>query len=318
VETKQFVVDSFTPAYLALLRSGELATRAATARQALRACRLCPRGCGVDRTGGSYGFCQTGQAANVTSTFPHHGEEDVLRGRRGSGTIFFNRCNLQCIFCQNSDISQTPAGVPVAAPELAELMLGLQAHGCHNINFVTPSHVLPQILEALLSAALRGLNLPLVWNSGGYDALEALAVLDGIVDIYMPDFKFWEPATAKRLAKAEDYPERAKDALREMHRQTGVLRCGPDGLARRGVLVRHLVMPGLLNESSRIFKFLASELSPDTFVNIMAQYHPDHRVGTRGADGKVLYAELNRRVTSAEIAEAYASARAAGLWRFDS
>jgi len=318
VETKQFMLDQFTPAYLALLRSGELATRAATARRALRACRLCPRGCGVDRADGKFGFCLTGAAANVTSAFPHHGEEDVLRGRRGSGTIFFNRCNLQCIFCQNSDISQAPAGIPASADELAEVMLGLQAHGCHNINFVTPSHVLPQILEALAIAARRGLNLPLVWNSGGYDALEALALLDGIVDIYMPDFKFWEPATAKRLANAEDYPARARDALREMHRQTGVLRCGPDHLARRGVLVRHLVMPGLLNESQEILKFLANELSPDTFVNIMAQYHPSHRVGTRSADGKVLYAELNRRVTTEEMAEAYESARAAGLWRFDS
>jgi len=317
VESERFILDPFAPAYRALLQSGELARRAAAARQALRACRLCPRGCSVDRAGGALGFCLTGPVARVTSVFPHHGEENPLRGRRGSGTIFFNRCNLQCVFCQNSDISQASAGVPVSPPELAELMLGLQAHGCHNINFVTPSHVLPQILEALLVAAERGLNLPLVWNSGGYDALEALALLDGVVDIYMPDFKFWQPATAKRLANAADYPDRARAALREMHRQTGALRFDPDGLARRGVLVRHLVMPGLLRESAAIFEFLARELSPDTYVNIMAQYHPAHLVGTRDALGKVQHAEFNRRVTAAEMTDAYAAARAAGLWRFD-
>jgi putative pyruvate formate lyase activating enzyme len=317
MENERFLLEPFAPGYLALLRSGELAKRAETARQALRSCRLCPRGCGVDRTEGNLGFCLTGPVAQVTSAFPHRGEEQVLSGRRGSGTIFFNRCNLRCAFCQNSEISQAPAGVPAAAAELAELMLGLQAHGCHNINFVTPTHVLPQILEALVIAAMRGLQLPLVWNSGGYDAPEALGLLDGIVDIYMPDFKFWDPATAKRLANAEDYPGRAREALREMHRQTGVLCFGPDGLARRGVLVRHLVMPGLLNESKEIFGFLARELSPDTFVNIMAQYHPDHRVGTRAPDGTVLYPELNRRVSRDEMKEAYTLARAAGLWRFD-
>ena len=173
------------------------------------------------------------------------------------------------------------------------------------------------ISHSLVIAAARGLNLPLVWNCGGYDALDALALLDGVVDIYMPDFKFWEPATAKRLAKAEDYPERARAAFREMHRQVGVLHCSPDGLARRGVLVRHLVMPGLLDESSAIFEFLARELSPDTFVNVMAQYHPDHLVGARAADGVVLFSEFNRRCTSAEMREAFNAARAAGLWRFD-
>ncbi|MGD0088512.1 MAG: radical SAM protein [Planctomycetota bacterium] len=317
MENERFLLDPCTAGYLALLRSGELAKRAETATEALRSCRLCPRGCGVDRAAGNLGFCLTGPWANVTSAFPHHGEEEALSGRRGSGTIFFNRCNLRCVFCQNSEISQAPAGVPAAAAELAELMLGLQAHGCHNINFVTPTHVLPQILEALVIAAMRGLHLPLVWNSGGYDAPEALALLDGIVDIYMPDFKFWEPATAKRLANAEDYPARAREALREMHRQTGVLCFGPGGLARRGVLVRHLVMPGLLSESREIFKFLSSELSPDIFVNIMAQYHPDHHVGTQAPDGSVMYPEINRRVSREEMAEAYACARDAGLWRFD-
>lgn len=317
METERFILDPFTPAYQALFRSGELERRAAAAKRALQACRLCPRECGVDRLAGKTGFCHTVAEARVTSVFPHHGEENCLRGRRGSGTIFFNRCNLQCVFCQNSDISQAFAGAPVNSERLAELMLDLQGHGCHNLNFVTPTHVLAQILEALVIAAARGLHLPLVWNSGGYDAVEALTLLDGVVDIYMPDFKFWAPATAKRLAQAEDYPARARAALREMHRQVGVLRYGPDGLARRGVLVRHLVMPGLLDESKAIFEFLARELSPDTFVNVMAQYHPDHLVGARAANGVVLFPEFNRRVTGAGMAEAFNAARAAGLWRFD-
>jgi putative pyruvate formate lyase activating enzyme len=303
------MLDQFTPAYLALLRSGELATRAATARRALRACRLCPRGCGVDRADGKFGFCLTGAAANVTSAFPHHGEEDVLRGRRGSGTIFFNRCNLQCIFCQNSDISQAPAGAPASAAELAEVMLSLQAHGCHNINFVTPSHVLPQILEALAIAAMRGLNLPLVWNSGGYDALEALALLDGIVDIYMPDFKFWTAESGKRYANAPDYPERAREALKEMHRQAGVLAVGPDGLARRGLLVRHLVMPGLGDETAAILDWIARKIGPDTFVNVMGQYRPKHRARD--------FPELDRPPSGSEMIEAFAAARSAGLTRFE-
>lgn len=320
----RFLLEPFQPACRAL-PDGELARRAADAVRELAACRLCPRRCGADRREQRTGFCRTGRRARVTSAFPHHGEEDCLRGWQGSGTIFFGSCNLRCVFCQNHGLSQTEAGLEVNAGELAEAMLLLQrnvppgTHGCHNINFVTPSHVVPQILEALAIAAERapGLRLPIVYNSGGYDAVETLRRLEGVVDIYMPDFKFWEPATAKRLASAEDYPERAREALREMHRQVGVLRFGPDGLARRGVLVRQLLMPGLVAESAAIYRFLARELSPDTYVNVMAQYHPSHQVGARGRDGAVLFRDLNRRPRADEVALCLAAAREAGLWRFD-
>jgi putative pyruvate formate lyase activating enzyme len=253
----------------------------------------------------------------VSSVFPHHGEESCLSGSRGSGAVFFGGCNLGCVFCQNHDISRQEAGQSVSARELAAMMLALQEAGCHNVNFVTPSHVVPQILEALLEAIPRGLVLPLVFNTGGYDLVETLGLLDGVMDLYMPDFKFWEPETADRLASARDYPERARAAIREMHRQTGVLQCDARGLARRGLLVRHLVMPGQVQESAAIFRWLATELSPDTFVNVMAQYHPEHQVGRRGGEGKVLFPEINRRPRLSEMEEARAAARAAGLRRFD-
>jgi putative pyruvate formate lyase activating enzyme len=253
----------------------------------------------------------------VASAFPHFGEEDCLRGWAGSGTVFFSCCNLRCVFCQNWDLSQESNGRELPAAAIAELMLMLERQGCHNLNFVTPEHVVPQVLEAVALAVERGFALPLVYNTGAYDALGSLALLAGVVDIYMPDFKFWQESTAARLAKARDYPERAREAIREMHRQVGPLRFGPDGLARRGVLVRHLVMPGLADESAAIFEWLAEELSPDTYVNIMGQYRPEHRVGAPGRDGKPRHAEINRRPSAGELAEAHAAARAAGLWRFD-
>ena len=314
---EQFILESFEAAYLTLLRSGELARRVAAAWSELRACRLCPRNCGVDRLAGREGFCKSLERARVTGAFAHPGEEACLSGEHGSGTIFFNRCNLRCVFCQNAGISQAQAGVPLSTANLAEAMLKLQACGCHNINFVSPSHVLPQILAAVSVAAGGGLRLPLVWNSGGYDAVPALALLDGVVDIYMPDFKFWKAETAGRFSSAADYPERARQALREMHRQTGVLRLSSGGLACRGVLIRHLVMPGLTYESSAIMAWIARELSPDSFVNIMAQYHPEHEVGARAAGGAMRFAEINRRPTEAEVEEVYAAARGAGLWRFN-
>jgi len=312
----RYVIEPFEPAYRTL-PAGQLRERAAAALDALRACRLCPRNCGVDRTAGGKGFCRTAGRAYVTSAFAHMGEEDVLRGWQGSGTIFFGSCNLGCVFCQNYDISQGPAGHALPPREIAQLMLRLQQQGCHNVNLVTPSHVVPLFLEALVLAVEGGLNLPIVYNSGGYDALETLRLLDGVVDIYMPDFKFWEPATARRLANAEDYPERAREAFHEMHRQVGVLKLSPKGLARRGLLVRHLVMPGLPRESAAILRWLAAELSPDTYVNIMAQYHPAHRVGEIGTKREVLFEDLLRRPTRQELAEAVAAARAAGLWRLD-
>jgi len=265
------------PAYIELLKSGELARRAREAVDALADCVCCPRECHADRRqpDSPDSYCRTGRLAIVSNVFPHHGEEDCLRGWAGSGTIFFSECNLRCVFCQNFDISWQGHGQPVTAEQLADQMLRLQDHDCHNINFVTPSHVVPQILEALVVAAERGLRLPLVYNTGGYDRLETLRWLDGIVDIYMPDFKFWKPETGQELAQAADYPEVARAAIKEMHRQVGALVLDEDGLARRGLLVRHLVMPGGMEETREILRFLAEEVSSNTFVNIMPQYRPE-------------------------------------------
>jgi putative pyruvate formate lyase activating enzyme len=309
----RFVLSDFEPAYLALHRSGELAARVAAARVELAACRACPRNCGVDRLADDRsGVCRTGRHAVVASAFPHFGEEDCLRGWNGSGTIFFSLCNLRCVFCQNWDISQVQAGRLCTPSEIADLMLELQRLGCHNVNLVTPEHVVPQVVEAIAEAVSRGLRLPIVYNTSAYDAIGSLRLLDGIVDIYMPDFKFWEPDTARRLGRARDYPEYARRAILEMHRQVGPLRFGPDGLARRGVLVRHLVMPGLVGEAAAIMAWLAQAVSPDTYVNIMGQYRPEHRV-----PGSDRYADIDRRPTAEEVEAVREAARAAGLWRFD-
>ncbi len=301
----------FEPAYLALYRSGELARRVEQARQELAACRVCPRNCGVNRLEDEQGFCRTGRYAIVSSAFPHFGEEDVLRGWRGSGTIFFSMCNLRCVFCQNYEISQQGEGRPLSPEAIAALMLRLQAMGCHNINWVTPEHVVPQVLEALLIAVEGGLRIPIVYNTSAYDSLRSLQLLDGVVDIYMPDFKFWSPELARRYLKAADYPEVARRVLKEMHRQVGVLKVDEHGLAKRGVLVRHLVMPGYLEETRQILRWLATELSPDTYVNLMDQYYPAGRVLAGG------YPELNRRLTGEEFRQAQEFAREAGLWRLD-
>ena len=262
--------------------------------------------------------CHTGRHARVASTFAHFGEEDCLRGWLGSGTLFFSLCNLRCVFCQNWDISQQAVGSECPPEKLADLMLDLQRQGCHNINFVTPEHVVPQVLEAIAAAIPRGLQLPIVYNTSAYDSVDSLRLLDGVVDIYMPDFKFWERETARRLAKAKDYPDRAREAIREMHRQVGVLKYGPDGLARRGVLVRHLVMPGQSAETAEICRWLAEEVSRDTYINIMGQYRPAYKVGQISQDGAAArYTEIDRRPGSDEIARAYATARRVGLWRFD-
>lgn len=306
----RFRVAGFVPAYLRPGRAEELRARAAAAVAGLRECRTCPRACGADRLADRAGTCEVGRWARVSSAFPHFGEEACLRGTGGSGTIFFGGCNLRCVFCQNADISQAPLGRACSPERIAQLMLALQAEGCHNINLVTPAHVVPQVLEALAEAVPRGLRLPVVYNTSAYDAVETLRLLDGLVDIYMPDFKLWSEAACGRYLTAADYGARARAAIAEMHRQVGPLRFTPDGVACRGVLVRHLVMPGLLDESAAIFRWLAA-LSPDTYVNIMGQYRPAHRVG--GAR----FAEIDRRPTGAELREAQHLARAAGLWRFD-
>jgi putative pyruvate formate lyase activating enzyme len=306
-----WVIHDFVPAYMRL-RPEALAAKVEVAQAELECCRACPRDCGVNRAAGELGTCNTGRHAIVSSAFHHFGEEDCLRGWNGSGTIFFGLCNLRCAFCQNWDISQQRDGRECDAEQIAALMFLLQTEGCHNINFVTPEHVVPQLVEAIAIAVGEGLRLPIVYNTSAYDALESLRLVEGLVDIYMPDFKFWEPETSRALARAADYPQRARAAIKEMHRQVGPLRFGPDGLARRGVLVRHLVMPGQEAEAAAIFAWLASELSPDTFVNIMGQYRPEHRVGTNGR-----YQEIDRRPFAAEMEAAFAAARQAGLSRFD-
>lgn len=317
----RFVVSSFTPAYLDPAVRRTLGDRVAAARQELACCRACPRNCKVNRLANETKVCNTGRHPRVSSAFPHLGEEECLRGWRGSGTIFFSMCNLRCVFCQNWDISQKGSGPEVDVEGMAGLMLSLQERGCHNINFVTPEHVAPQIVEALAIAIENGLKLPVVYNTSAYDALSSLKLMDGLVDIYMPDFKFWSRQSSARLLKAKDYPERAREAICEMHRQVGDLRFTPDGLACRGVLVRHLVMPGLLDETREIFRFLAEEVSPDTFVNIMGQYHPDYQVGSIAASGRnagsARYVEINRCPNGAELEGAHEAARSVGLWRFD-
>jgi putative pyruvate formate lyase activating enzyme len=302
---------SFEPAYLALHRSGALRQRAEAALERLSHCLVCPRDCGVDRMAGKTAACHTGRYAQVASYSPHFGEEDCLRGWRGSGTIFFSMCNLRCVFCQNYDISQANRAPETPPPRLAAMMLELQDMGCHNINFVTPEHVVPQILEALPIAVEGGLRIPIVYNTSAYDSLDSLSLLDGIVDIYMPDFKFWSPALSLRYVKAKDYAEAARRAIGEMHHQVGPLKLDENGLAKRGVLLRHLVMPGEIAGTEAIMRFLADEVSPDTYVNLMDQYYPAGRV--LGGE----FGEINRRTTGAEFECAVEAARAAGLWRFD-
>ncbi len=266
------------PAYVALLDGGELGRRAQSAREHLQSCDLCARYCRVNRLETLEGVvCRTGENAVVSSFGPHHGEEDPLRGFRGSGTIFFTWCNLRCVFCQNWDISQKGLGDEVSTETLAGMMLQLQEMGCHNINLVSPSHVVAQVLAALAIAARRGLRLPLAYNTGGYDSPEALALLDGVVDIYMPDMKYGDSATAHRYSHVRNYWETNRVTVQEMHRQVGNLVLDERGIARRGVLVRHLVMPGGIAGTPEILRFLAEAVSPHTYLNLMDQYRPCYR-----------------------------------------
>lgn len=300
-------------AYLDLHARGELQARADQARALLAPCRTCPRQCLADRLSEELGQCHIGARARVASWNAHFGEEAPLVGYSGSGTIFFSGCNLLCDFCQNHDISHFPAGRDVTAEELAGIMFDLQRMGCHNINFVTPSHVAPQILEALPLAADMGLNLPLVYNSSGYDGLETLKLLDGVVDIYMPDVKFWDENAAFSMCRASDYPQRAREAVLEMHRQVGDLVMDDRGVALRGLLVRHLVMPGGIAGTPEWMGFLAREISPATYVNVMDQYRPCGRV----SEDPELHPGLCRAVTPEEYQSALDAARRAGLTRLD-
>ena len=301
----------FEPAYLRLYESGELKRRVGLALEALKSCEVCPRDCGVDRLADKFAVCKTGRYAVVGSYFAHFGEEDCLRGSRGSGTIFFSGCNLRCVFCQNFDISWQLRGTPAPPEKLAAMMLELQAEGCHNINFVTPEHVVPQIIEALPLAIEGGLKLPLVYNTSAYDSMESLELMDGIVDIYMPDFKYWDSEMARKYSKAPDYPEAARRAIKEMHRQVGELVTDEEGLAVRGLMIRHLVMPEQIAGTRQVMRWIAQELSPHTYVNVMAQYYPAGKVSRQE------YPEINRRLTSPEYEAALDEAGRAGLKRLD-
>lgn len=298
-----------SPEYLHLYKSGALAERIDAAQGILKQCTLCPRQCRVNRLQGETGICRTGDKAIVSSYCPHFGEESPLVGTGGSGTIFMTNCNLLCVFCQNYEISHLGEGVEASAGQLAAMMVSLQKQGCHNINFVTPSHVVPQILSALPIAVENGLSLPLVYNSSGYESLETLRLLDGVIDIYMPDFKFWQEESAKRFLKAPDYPERARETLKEMQRQTGELVVDREGVARRGLLVRHLVMPGGLPETRQILRFIAREISPHTYVNIMEQYRPCGRAED--------FPPIDRPLSHEEYLEAVEIAHQEGLTRLD-
>ena len=304
--------QQFVPAYIRAFEAGILQQRAAEAIEALRSCRVCPRDCEIDRFNNRIGVCKSGRLARVASAFPHFGEEDCLRGWNGSGTIFFGWCNLRCVFCQNFETSQFGEGVEVNALELAGIMLDLQGIGCHNINFVTPEHVVPQILEALVIAVERGLRLPLVYNTSAYDSLESIRWMDGVVDIYMPDFKLWDAENCRKYLVAGNYAEAARTVIAAMHAQVGELKVDVNGLALRGVLVRHLVMPGLLEDTREIMRWIAENLSPDAYVNVMDQYYPAHK-----AETEPRFVEINRRTSDHEFCIALELARDAGLWRLD-
>jgi len=297
-------------AYLELYDSGKLAERVEAAKALLHNCQVCPQHCGVNRLAGEMGKCRTGRLAAVSSYGPHFGEEAPLVGKHGSGTIFFINCNLKCLFCQNYNISQLGDGDEVSKEELAEMMLALQNRGCHNINFVSPTHVVPQILEALEIAINLGLMLPLVYNSGGYDSIETLEILDGIVDIYMPDMKYSDEKTAEEMSGVKNYPYINRAAIREMHRQVGDLRTDEDGIAIRGLLIRHLVLPHSLSGTKETMKFITEEISQNSYVNVMAQYHPSYKA--------FQIPQLARPPFKQEIIEAVEFARQAGLNRLDS
>ena len=302
--------QNFRASYLDLAESGRLAGRVKRAHRHMENCDLCARYCHVNRRQSTRGaVCRTGENAVVHSYGPHHGEEDPLRGSRGSGTIFFSWCNLRCVFCQNWDINQKGLGRESEAAELATMMLELQNQGCHNINLVSPSHVVAQIMAAVEIAARQGLVLPLVYNTGGYDSLEALQLLDGIIDIYMPDMKYGDAEKAHRYSHVRDYVKYNHAAVREMHRQVGDLVLDDQGIAQRGLLVRHLVLPQNLSGTDQVLEFLATQVSQNTYLNLMDQYHPCYRADDNPP--------LDRPITSSEYRQALQWAKELGLERLD-
>jgi len=311
VETPEQIDSGFEPAYLKLYKTGELANRAEKLWTIMESCQLCPRQCGVNRLKGSVGFCHSPGSTLVVSAFsPHFGEEKPLVGTGGSGTIFITHCNLRCVFCQNWEISQLGIGAETAVDQLTMVMLRLQEIGCHNINFVTPTHYSGPILKALVIAAEKGLRLPIVYNTSGWERLEILEVLDGIVDIYLPDFKYWDSDMAEKYSSgAESYPEVTKAAILEMHRQVGVAKPPKDGIMQRGLMIRHLVMPNDVAGSERIMEWVAENLPKDTYVNIMAQYTPHFKAYD--------YPEISRRITKEEYIKVVKRAQEVGLTNLD-
>ena len=302
-------MSSFDPAYLRTYERGLLKEKVEKAYSLLTSCTLCPRKCGVDRISGETGTCKTAKLAWVSSYNSHFGEEGPLVGTHGSGTIFFTHCNLLCLFCQNFDISHQGEGQQITDNELAGIMLDLQNQGCHNINFVTPSHVVPQILSAVEIAVKHGLSVPLVFNTGGYDRITTLKLIDGVFDIFMPDIKFWYSEVAETTCQAGDYPEVARKAINEMHRQVGDLQVDDAGIARRGLIIRHLVLPNGLAGTREIMRFIAQHISPDSYVNLMSQYRPCGRVAeVKG---------LNRHLLPEEYQLAVKAAQQEGIYRLD-
>jgi putative pyruvate formate lyase activating enzyme len=298
---------TFTPSYISLFEKGELTQRVKLLEEFLKKCRLCPRECRINRMNGEVGVCQAGSELKVSSAFPHFGEEPPLVGSYGSGTIFLTHCNLRCIFCQNYDISHLGSGEQVTSSDMARVMVRLQELGCHNINFVTPTHYVPQIIASLPEAIEKGLCLPIVYNCSGYESIEVIRLLEGIVDIYMPDVKYLDEKYSKRFSNALDYPEVIKMVLKEMHRQVGDLILNPKGIAVRGLLIRHLVMPGRIASSEAVFKFIAEEISVHSYVNVMDQYRPEYQAHE--------YPEINRRITHKEYLEAIQWAKQYHLYR---
>ncbi|KAH8912535.1 hypothetical protein BR93DRAFT_82484 [Coniochaeta sp. PMI_546] len=321
-----FLLEDYVPRYMTL-SSVDAAKKRSAAYAHLRNCNLCPRLCGVNRYE-TTGMCLIGEKAKVNVIAPHFGEEPCIQGHHGSGSVFFSGCNMRCVFCQNHDIAHQRNGMDLTPEELGDWYIKLQEVGnVHNINLITPEHVVPQVALSILHARDQGLKIPIIYNTSSYDSLASLELMDGLVDIYLPDFKVWNPATSKRLLKADDYAATARESIKAMHAQVGDLCFTADGIAKKGLLVRHLVMPGYEDEGAEIMRFLATEVSRDTFVNIMEQYHPDAHVGKPKKRGdqsdraandpsETRYAEINRAVTMDEISAVRRAAERSGLWRF--
>ncbi len=297
------------PGYLNFSKE-EIDFRAKKAYLSLKNCKICPWKCGVDRLRGEKGKCHLGEEPMISFFNPHFGEENVLVGSHGSGTIFFTSCNLFCVYCQNYEISQLRFGNEISYKGLAEVMLSIKDKGCHNLNLVTPTPQIPSILKALALARERNLDIPLVYNTNGYDSVETLSLLDGLVDIYMPDIKYFSKESAKKYSLASDYPEKCKEAVKEMHRQVGDLEINKEGVAKRGLLVRHLVLPNNVSNSKEVLRFIKEEISKDTLINIMDQYRPCYRASN--------YPELSRPLKKEEYNEVLKYAKELNLFNTDS